>query len=72
VRDTRDPLVGVGLLIGRGLTTWIRVARAGPAAFPCPRAVSSQRLTGLDALQVDLLQVWTQMALSVRSSEVTS
>jgi hypothetical protein len=73
LQGTRDPLVGVGVLIGRGLAAWIRLAVTSvPVAAGPPLAAPCRRPAVLPDLQADLLQVWTQMALSVRSSEVPS
>ena len=69
LQGTRDPLVGVGVLIGRGLAAWVRLARTSRPVASIARAAPSRRSTVPEGLQADLLQVWTQMALSVRSSE---
>jgi hypothetical protein len=65
--------VGVGVLIGRGLTAWVRIAVASAPVAPGPSLPAPcRRPAVLPDLQADLLQVWTQMALSVRSAEVLS
>jgi hypothetical protein len=73
LRGTRDPLIGVGVLIGRGLAAWMRLAVMSVPVAPGPSLPAPcRRPAVLPDLQADLLQVWTQMALSVRSSEVPS
>jgi len=72
LQGARDPLVGVGVLIGRGLAAWVRLARTSRPVASIAHAAPGRRSTVPEGLQADLLQVWTQMALSVRSSEVPS
>lgn len=72
LQGPRDPLVGVGVLISRGLTAWARVAVTPASLTPPLSPAPCRRPPVLPDLQADLLQVWTQMALSVRSSEVRS
>jgi hypothetical protein len=60
------------VLIGRGLTAWVRIAHTARSIAPVSRAAPCRQPAVLPDLQADLLQVWTQMALSVRPSEVSS
>jgi hypothetical protein len=61
------------VLIGRGLAAWIRIVVTSVPVVPTsPLPAPCRRLAVLPDCQADLLQVWTQMALSVRSSEVPS
>jgi hypothetical protein len=60
------------MLLGRGLTAWVRITRTARSIAPVSRVAPCRQPAVLPDLQADLLQVWTQMALSVRSSEVSS
>jgi hypothetical protein len=59
------------MLIGRGLTAWIRIALTSRPLTPVPCSAPSHRPAVPDGLQTDLLHVWMQMALTVQSVEVS-
>jgi hypothetical protein len=66
-----DLVAGFGVVIGRGVSAWVRTSLAA-SADPCSSPASHRQGLPSDGIQADVVRVWAQMALAVHAKEVAT
>jgi hypothetical protein len=64
-----DLVAGFGVVIGRGVSAWVRASLTAPEEPHSPPADHRPRLPR-DVVRADVVRVWAQMALAVHAKEV--
>ena len=66
-----DVVAGFGIVIGRGVSAWVRAGLAAPEE-PRSRPAGHRACLPSDGIHADIVRVWAQMALAVHVKEVAS